>query len=211
MATDVNTGLVPNSDLALPGPAVTSTRSFRSSFLLPARQSSNSAGMNREVPGREKLDWTDSTPNLPTIRKQEETPVEKVMLKFGRTHEYFQGNTVFCAGGRLQNTRDRPVNLGTGSLVVLPSVLFFIFSAPWVWENISPALPIIYAYLLYICLSSFLHASGSNPGVSTHPTSSEVGMLTSYRSYRATYTDSLRQTSTLILCRWRPQQLTGCW
>lgn len=46
----------------------------------------------------------------------------------GRNYEYFSGNTAFCWGGRLQNTRDRPLNVATGFLVVLPSVLFLVFS-----------------------------------------------------------------------------------
>lgn len=45
----------------------------------------------------------------------------------GKNYQYFSGNTVFCMGGRLQNARDRPVNIATGILVVLPGVLFFVF------------------------------------------------------------------------------------
>lgn len=64
----------------------------------------------------------------------------------GKNYQYFEGNTVFAMGGRLQNARDRPVNIATGILVVLPAVLFFIFS--WVKHflylfvdaNISPEL-----------------------------------------------------------------------
>ena len=46
----------------------------------------------------------------------------------GKNHEYFQGNTAFWLGGRVQNARDRPVNLLTLVVLVLPAVLFFIFS-----------------------------------------------------------------------------------
>ena len=45
-----------------------------------------------------------------------------------RNYEYFQGNTIFWLGGRLQNARDRPVNIVTGVLLILPAILFFIFS-----------------------------------------------------------------------------------
>ena len=79
--------------------------------------------------------------------------------------QHFTGNTVFCWGGRLQNTRDRPVSVGTALLVIVPSVLFFVFEAPYLWYNISPALPIVYAYLFYLCFSSFLHASFTDPGI----------------------------------------------
>jgi palmitoyltransferase ZDHHC9/14/18 len=46
----------------------------------------------------------------------------------GRNYEYFEGNTIFWWGGRLQNARDRPINVLTGAVVVLPAVLFFVFS-----------------------------------------------------------------------------------
>ena len=72
-------------------------------------------------------------PHPKTERPSNETssprPQEKVNFKAanGKNHEYFSGNTVFCWGGRLQNTRDRPVNIATGILVVLPTVLFFVY------------------------------------------------------------------------------------
>ncbi|ETI23952.1 hypothetical protein G647_05759 [Cladophialophora carrionii CBS 160.54] len=83
----------------------------------------------------------------------------------GKNYEYFEGNTIFWLGGRLQNARDRPINIATGVLLVLPAVLFFVYSAPWLWHHVSPAVPVIFAYLFFICLSSFLHASLVDPGV----------------------------------------------
>jgi len=49
-------------------------------------------------------------------------------LSHERNWQYFSGNTVFCWGGRLQNTRDRPISAATATLVILPTVLFFVFS-----------------------------------------------------------------------------------
>ena len=45
----------------------------------------------------------------------------------GKNYEYFSGNTVFFWGGRLQNTRDRPINIITGILMIVPIILFFVF------------------------------------------------------------------------------------
>ncbi|EKV16616.1 Palmitoyltransferase erf2 [Penicillium digitatum] len=90
----------------------------------------------------------------------------------GKNYEYFLGNTLFCGGGRFQNSRDKPVNIATGLLIVIPSALFFAFSAPWLWHNISPAIPIVFAYIFYVCLSSFVHASVVDPGImprNVHP------------------------------------------
>lgn len=46
----------------------------------------------------------------------------------GANYQFFLGNTVFFWGGRLQNARDLPVNIATGILAVLPSVLFLYYS-----------------------------------------------------------------------------------
>ena len=150
---------------ALPPPSK-SPRSFRSSFLLPARAEAAPNSPNRSAQGREKLSSAASSPALnPTHH-----PSETLKLSLGKNYEYFHGNTRFWLGGRLQNTRDRPVNIATGLIVLIPGVLFFVFSAPWLWFNISPAIPIIFAYVFYICMSSFVHASLSDPGVSRPPT-----------------------------------------
>ncbi|KAK3941933.1 DHHC palmitoyltransferase-domain-containing protein, partial [Diplogelasinospora grovesii] len=150
----------------LPTP-VRTPRSFRSSFLMPNRNESGQSGSNREMEGGEKLESVASSPQLPPEnRDQNQTSApDQVKTKLGHNYEYFDGNTVFCLGGRLQNTKHRPINIATGSFVVIPCILFFIFSAPWIWHNISPAIPITFGYLSYICMSSFLHASGSDPGV----------------------------------------------
>lgn len=42
-------------------------------------------------------------------------------------------------------------------------------SAPWLWHNISPAIPILFAYVFFICISSYLHASFTEPGVRSIP------------------------------------------
>jgi palmitoyltransferase ZDHHC9/14/18 len=80
-------------------------------------------------------------------------------------HQYFEGNTFFCLGGRFQNSRQRPINIATGSMIVVPCVLFLVFEAPWHWRNVSPAVPVTFAYLFWLCFSSFVHASVSDPGI----------------------------------------------
>lgn len=152
----------------LPTP-VRTPRSFRSSFMLPTRNGSPQTGVNRDIQGGEKLESVASTPQLspadavaPTANASNG---EKMAVAVGRNFEFFEGNTVFFLGGRFQNTRSTPINIATGSLVVIPSILWFAFSAPWLWENVSPAVPITFGYLFYICISSFVHASVSDPGI----------------------------------------------
>ncbi|KAJ5885003.1 hypothetical protein N7495_009513 [Penicillium taxi] len=100
-----------------------------------------------------------SSPN--PYNKSEQLP----SVNLGKNYEYFVGNTLFCGGGRLQNSRDKPINIATGFLVAVPAALFFGFSAPWLWHNISPAIPILFAYVFYVCFSSFVHASVVDPGI----------------------------------------------
>lgn len=156
----------------LPSP-IKSPRSFRSSFLIPGK--SEQEQRNRSTEGAEKLSSAASSPGLHPVDSQGRPRQNMAQLlkerpAMGRVFEYFEGNTRFFFGGRWQNTRQRPVNIATGVFAVLPCALFFGFEAPWLWHNVSPAIPIVFAYLTYICLSSFIHASVSDPGVSSlHP------------------------------------------
>ncbi|KAF2642987.1 palmitoyltransferase erf2 [Massarina eburnea CBS 473.64] len=136
-----------------------SPRSFKSGFMLPSRDGRNPQMRPRE--GHEKLTSAESSPRM--IRT--EASKEVVKRELGKNYEYFSGNTTFCWGGRLQNTRDRPVNLATGTFVVIPACLFLGFSGPWLWLHVSPAIPITFAYLFLICISSFIHATASDPGI----------------------------------------------
>jgi palmitoyltransferase ZDHHC9/14/18 len=99
-----------------------SPRSFRSSFILPSRGAASSTRPQGQ--GHEKLSSTASSPRF----AQQEALKQEVKKELGKNHEYFSGNIVFCWGGRLQNTRDRPVNIATGLLFILPAALFFGFS-----------------------------------------------------------------------------------
>jgi palmitoyltransferase ZDHHC9/14/18 len=73
--------------------------------------------------GHEKLPSDASSPQFAEAPKK-----QAVKREMGKNYEYFTGNTVFCAGGRLQNTRDRPLNIATGLIVTLPVGLFFAYS-----------------------------------------------------------------------------------
>lgn len=142
-----------------------SSRSYRSSFLMPSR-SDLVPSPRRSNTGREKLPSAASSPGHQSVRKE----IEPKSKAKGKNFQYFTGNTVFCWGGRLQNTRHKPINIATGLFIALPGALFFAFSAPWLWHHVSPAIPIVFAYLFYICMSSFLRASMSDPGVSSNYT-----------------------------------------
>ncbi|KAF8244651.1 zf-DHHC-domain-containing protein [Wilcoxina mikolae CBS 423.85] len=92
---------------------------------------------------------------------------QRQQRNLGKNYEYFLGNMRFCLGGRWQTARDFPMNILTGILVTLPAALFFAYSAKWLWYNISPALPITFAYIFALTVASFIKASVSDPG--TYP------------------------------------------
>jgi palmitoyltransferase ZDHHC9/14/18 len=156
----------------IPSPAK-SSRSFRSSFLMPSRSDNGQHSRNRSTEGAEKLSSNASSPRLGAYaqggpshqEQQQQQQQQSTGHTVGKVFEYFEGNTRFGLGGRWQNTRQKPINVATGLLIVAPCVLFFVFEASWLWHNISPALPIIFAYLAYVCFSSFFHASVSDPGI----------------------------------------------
>ena len=110
-----------NDSGKLPTPGK-SPRSFKSSFILPSRDGRSS--QMRPHQGHEKLASAEPSPHI-TRKEATKAAVKK---ELGKNHQYFSGNTVFCWGGRLQNTRDRPVNIITGLAFIVPACLFFGFS-----------------------------------------------------------------------------------
>ncbi|KAJ8124696.1 hypothetical protein O1611_g8944 [Lasiodiplodia mahajangana] len=151
-----------------PSPRNKTPRSFRSNLFMSGMGDSAADRPNHDMHGAEKLSSGGSSPQLsPRALKKPGTIAKETQPSFplGRNHEYFEGNTVFCLGGRLQNTRHRPINIGTGFLIVLPAALFFGGCAPYLWLHLSPAVPIIFAYIFVISFSSFLRASVTDPGI----------------------------------------------
>lgn len=65
----------------------------------------------------------------PRYRNMEEKQYVAQREALGKNYEYFEGNNVFWLGGRMQNARDRPINILTGVLLVVPAILFFVFSS----------------------------------------------------------------------------------
>jgi palmitoyltransferase ZDHHC9/14/18 len=105
--------------------------SFRSSFLLPRKHSREPSLPFR--PSQYVYQQEDQASEYPeeqyAVHEKAMAPApEPLRPKLGKNHEYFTGNTVFCWGGRLQNARDRPINIATGILVILPSALWFAYS-----------------------------------------------------------------------------------
>lgn len=102
-------------------PPQKSPRSFRSGF---RRSNKNEGQPHVEGQGHERLSSAPSSPRSAAPK----VPTPPPRSSLGKNYEYFSGNTVFCWGGRLQNSRDRPINIATGVVLVVPAVLFFVYS-----------------------------------------------------------------------------------
>lgn len=147
-------------------PPPKSPMSFRASFGLGSRRSSR-----RDLPdhkfgssGHEKLPSNPASPaDFNSAKPLPLAPISKGDKH--KNYEYFAGNTIFFSSGMFLNTKAAPLNVLTFILVVLPAILFFVASAPWLWYNVSPALPLIFGYFFFLTLSSFLHAAFSDPGI----------------------------------------------
>ncbi|KAL9636596.1 MAG: hypothetical protein Q9164_002727 [Protoblastenia rupestris] len=97
-------------------PAPKTSRSFSANFIR------HNGAVRKEAQQRERR--TSSIDNSSTFAKA----TSSMAPEAGINYQYFSGNTVFCWGGRLQNTRERPVNIASGILVILPSIMFLVYS-----------------------------------------------------------------------------------
>ncbi|KAF2219965.1 DHHC palmitoyltransferase-domain-containing protein [Elsinoe ampelina] len=140
--------------MGLATPERSNSKSLRTSF---GWQSRSSRSKEKDL-GHRRLESGPSSPES-TLDKR------PVQANLGRNYEYYNGNAVFLCQGRLLNARQKPLNALTGFLAILPTALFFAFSASYLWRVVSPAIPIIFGYIFYICISSYLHASFSDPGI----------------------------------------------
>ena len=97
-----------------------------------------------------------------------------------RNWEHFPGKTKYHLNGRVQFGTQYFANIGTTTLILVPTALYFAFTyvsleiglidrGRYLWTEYSPALPISFAYLVLLCLSSLIKASTSDPGVSSLP------------------------------------------
>lgn len=118
--TDLNPGNNYKQNTSGYSPIQKSPKSFRANFLVSAGGSAPALNDNQ---GHERLSSSNTSPrSAQAYSSQSRTP------RGGQNYQFFPGNTVFACNGRLQNTRDRPVNIVTGIVVILPSVLFFTYS-----------------------------------------------------------------------------------
>ncbi|KAI8332901.1 DHHC palmitoyltransferase-domain-containing protein [Chlamydoabsidia padenii] len=82
-----------------------------------------------------------------------------------RNYQQFPGKSTFFCGGRLMTSQAHWAFFIALFLVVVPSVLFGIFTCPFLWFNIHPVVPIMFGYMFLIALGSLFKTSWTDPGV----------------------------------------------
>ena len=102
--------------------------SFRSNFSLSSKRREANYGHQHLSSNGTSVRESGVHVSLPDELEHEYKSKDIRRLQQGKNHEYFQGNTIFYLGGRIQNARDRPINIITGVVLILPAILFFVFS-----------------------------------------------------------------------------------
>lgn len=101
--------------------AMVSPNSFRSGFSIGSKQiiPASHQQLHSNEPSPRYSDPAHNFPEKQYIAQQS---------AMGKNYEYFEGNNIFWLGGRMQNARDRPINIFTGVAIILPAILFFVYS-----------------------------------------------------------------------------------
>ncbi|KAJ1528370.1 hypothetical protein ONE63_006788 [Megalurothrips usitatus] len=94
-----------------------------------------------------------------------------------RKWELFPGKNKFCCDGRIMTAPHTGVFYVTLGLIVGTSVLFFAFECPFLATNITPAIPVVGAFMFLFVMSTLLRTSFSDPGVIPRATPDEAAYI----------------------------------
>lgn len=72
---------------------------------------------------------------------------------------------IYLFGGRLRTAKQTPITVGVALSIIVTGVLFWVYEAKWVWDNISPAVTIIFSYLWLLMATMYIKAGYSDPGI----------------------------------------------
>lgn len=104
--------------------------------------------------------WLITDPNLykPNLHNKEK-------VKNYQVQKHDNVKFIYFFGGRLRTAKQKPINIITGVLILIPGVLFWIFEAKWIWKHINPSIVILFSYFWVITVSFFVKASASDAGI----------------------------------------------
>ncbi|KAI9495385.1 DHHC palmitoyltransferase-domain-containing protein [Zychaea mexicana] len=82
-----------------------------------------------------------------------------------RNYHMFPGRNKFFCGGRLITSREYGAFAVALVLLIAPCVLFAVFTCPFLWSEVHPAIPIVFGYMFILALVSTIKTSWSDPGI----------------------------------------------
>ncbi|CAL8295329.1 unnamed protein product [Merluccius merluccius] len=91
-----------------------------------------------------------------------------------RKWEVFQGKNRFCCDGRVMMARRSGVLPLTLALILVTSVLFFIFDCPFLVQHLTVCIPVIGGALFVFVVITLVQTSFSDPGILPRATPDEA-------------------------------------
>jgi len=90
---------------------------------------------------------------------------QSTLLGAGRKFENWPGNNKFCCDGHFMSGPDRKTMFNSVLLITIPTFTFFGTECPYLWNNLSPAIPIV-AVVIFICaIYHLLKSHFRDPGI----------------------------------------------
>lgn len=91
-----------------------------------------------------------------------------------RKWEVYPGRNRFCCEGRIMMAKQVGIFYVTVGLIIGTSCLFFIFDCPFLAVQITPAIPVVGAFLFAFVMATLFRTSFSDPGVIPRATPDEA-------------------------------------
>lgn len=96
------------------------------------------------------------------------------MASVKRKWQIFPGRNKFCCDGRLMMAQQTGIFYFTVGLIVVTSILFFIFDCPFLAVYLTPAIPAVGGLLFIFVMSALFHTSFTDPGIIPRATAEEA-------------------------------------
>ncbi|EDO38596.1 predicted protein, partial [Nematostella vectensis] len=94
-----------------------------------------------------------------------------------RNWEVFPGRNKFYCDGRIIMARNNGVFYFTVILIVITTGLFFAFDSVYLFKHLSPAVPIIAAWLFFFVMATLLRTAFSDPGIVPRASADEAAYI----------------------------------